>query len=83
MNMTRSATLASRAQGRANTYNTDSDHDSGASSASDDEDTEAIDEFLEELARLERELRDAERVRDQAVTKADEMYEELQSVERQ
>ncbi|XP_030838076.1 metabotropic glutamate receptor 3 isoform X3 [Strongylocentrotus purpuratus] len=82
MNMTRSATLASRARG-ANTYNTDSDHDSGASSASDDEDTEAIDEFLEELARLERELRDAERVRDQAVTKADEMYAELQNVERQ
>ncbi|XP_063967393.1 uncharacterized protein LOC129279095 isoform X2 [Lytechinus pictus] len=83
MNMTRSATLASRARGRASAYNADSDRDSGASSASDDEDTEAIDEFLEELARLERELRDAERVRDEAVTKADEMYGELQNLEKQ
>ncbi|XP_041482674.1 metabotropic glutamate receptor 3-like isoform X2 [Lytechinus variegatus] len=83
MNMTRSATLASRARGRASAYNADSDRDSGASSASDDEDTEAIDEFLEELARLERELRDAERVRDEAVTKADEMYAELQNLEKQ
>ena len=63
--------------------NTDSDHDSGASSASDDEDSEAVDNFLEELARLEQELRDAERIRDEAVAKADQVYEELQNLEKQ
>ena len=63
--------------------NTESDVDSGASSASDDDDSEAVDNFLEELSRLEQELRDAERIRDQAVAKADQAYEELQNMEKQ
>ncbi|XP_071495497.1 metabotropic glutamate receptor 3-like [Diadema antillarum] len=73
----------SRLPGRSSSYHADSDHDSGASSASDDEDTDAIDAFLEELGRLERELREAERVRDEAVSKADEMYEQLHEIEKQ